>query len=127
MMQCPVCRQPLVALEFQSVETDFCPRCHGVWLDHGEIGLLLKSRPDFMPAWKTPAARTGDRPCPHCTRKMQVRSLAGDVEVDACPRDHGIWLDKGELQAIIQSAANTQDVAALSKYCDEVFGKGVHT
>ncbi len=127
MMQCPACREALIAVEFQDVETDVCPRCHGVWLDHGELGLLLSGRPDFMPDWSEPAAKPGERICPHCTRKLATRSLAGGVEVDVCSHDHGIWLDKGELEAIIQSAAKTKDVAVLSKYCEDVFGKGAHT
>lgn len=127
MMQCPTCRQPLIVIEFNSVETDFCPRCHGVWLDHGELGLLLGGRPDLMPDWKTSPAQTSDRICPHCTRKLISHSLAAGVEVDVCSHDHGIWLDKGELLAIIQSSANTKDVDALSKYCEEVFAKGALT
>ena len=42
--------------------------------------------------------------CPTCAKDMEKRSSYGDVEIDICA-DHGIWLDKGELQRIIVSHA----------------------
>ena len=41
----------------------------------------------------------GERECPICKRKMIVQGREG-LSVDACP-DHGVWLDSGELEAII--------------------------
>ena len=124
MMLCPACRGPLVALEYNAIETDYCPACRGVWLDRGELGLLLRGRPDFLPDWKSPAASKGARPCPHCTRAMDMQQLAGGVEVDLCARGHGIWLDKDELRAIIQTQAAPESAEALIGHFSEVFGKG---
>jgi Zn-finger nucleic acid-binding protein len=39
------------------------------------------------------------RSCPLCERQPLERRLALDVELDVCPRCHGIWFDKGELEA----------------------------
>lgn len=39
------------------------------------------------------------RPCPVCGIEMEVQSIR-DVEIDMCA-DHGIWLDNGELQQLI--------------------------
>jgi acetyl-CoA carboxylase beta subunit len=41
-MKCPKCGATLHAEEFHSVQLDRCPDCHGVWLDAGEMELLLK-------------------------------------------------------------------------------------
>ncbi|MHC4198503.1 MAG: TFIIB-type zinc ribbon-containing protein [Planctomycetota bacterium] len=48
-------------------------------------------------------AETGRRPCPVCGETMIVESKQG-VTIDACPA-HGIWLDKGELPAIIRKVS----------------------
>jgi Zn-finger nucleic acid-binding protein len=36
-MNCPTCKVPLLTSERQGVEIDYCPDCHGIWLDHGEL------------------------------------------------------------------------------------------
>jgi uncharacterized protein len=123
MMPCPACGDAMIVLEFQDVETDYCPKCGGIWLDHGELGLILKHSLDLPPT-PVKSSEPGRRRCPHCTRRMRVTRLPGaGVEVDLCPRDHGIWLDKGELQAIIAAGADRANAAALAKYCESVFGK----
>ena len=40
-MDCPVCREPMIGLEYEKVEVDYCPACAGVWLDEGELEVLL--------------------------------------------------------------------------------------
>jgi len=49
-----------------------------------------------------PVVPAGQRPCPICEQSMRVESH-GPVDVDICPR-HGIWLDNGELPAILSYA-----------------------
>lgn len=112
----------MVVLEFQGVETDYCPTCSGVWLDRGELGLILQQSLDFEPAHAR-VERPGARRCPHCTRRMRVTRMPGSaLEVDRCPRDHGIWFDAGELRAVIEARAEQDRVRALARYCEEVFG-----
>ncbi len=112
----------MIVLEFEGVETDYCAQCGGVWLDKGEMGLILKQSLDVdaLPAGE---GKKGNRRCPHCARRMRVVKMPGmEVEVDLCPREHGIWLDKGELKAIIQQGAGRADWSELARYCDSVFG-----
>ena len=40
---CPACGQPLIALELEGVEIDYCAACGGVWLDAGELRTLISS------------------------------------------------------------------------------------
>ncbi len=42
-MDCPVCKEPMIVLEYADVEVDFCVACEGVWLDAGELELLFGS------------------------------------------------------------------------------------
>ena len=37
--------------------------------------------------------------CPRCGDRLVTRSHL-DVEIDACPNQHGIWLDDGELEKL---------------------------
>lgn len=47
-MKCPTCNVLLATSEREGVEIDFCPRCWGIWLDRGELNLILRrSLPGF--------------------------------------------------------------------------------
>ena len=41
----------------------------------------------------------GKRPCPVCGNRMHIEKK-NRISIDVCP-DHGIWLDEGELEAIV--------------------------
>lgn len=47
--------------------------------------------------------RFGQRACPVCGERMEVVAQ-GKVEIEVCEA-HGVWLDKGELEAITESRA----------------------
>ena len=40
-MDCPVCSEPMIVLEYDRVEVDYCVSCQGLWLDAGELELLF--------------------------------------------------------------------------------------
>jgi Zn-finger nucleic acid-binding protein len=48
--------------------------------------------------------------CPVCTTVNLVMSERQGVEIDYCPECRGVWLDRGELDKIIERAA-TQELA----------------
>jgi Zn-finger nucleic acid-binding protein len=41
MLLCPSCMVELKIAERQDVEMDYCPQCHGVWLDRGELDKII--------------------------------------------------------------------------------------
>jgi len=41
--------------------------------------------------------------CPKCGQKLSLEKC-GSVEIDVCPSCNGVWLDKGELVAIVESS-----------------------
>jgi len=43
--------------------------------------------------------------CPVCTSVNLVMSERQGVEIDYCPECRGVWLDRGELDKIIERAA----------------------
>jgi Zn-finger nucleic acid-binding protein len=42
--------------------------------------------------------------CPTCTDTALVMSERQGIEIDYCPQCRGIWLDRGELDKIIEKA-----------------------
>jgi uncharacterized protein len=43
--------------------------------------------------------------CPSCNETLLMSEKKG-VEIDYCPNCRGIWLDRGELEKIIESSAD---------------------
>lgn len=44
--------------------------------------------------------------CPKCGVRLEARKVA-QVEVDECPQCQGMWLDKGEMEALSQGEQQT--------------------
>ena len=43
--------------------------------------------------------------CPHCVDTTLVMTERHGIEIDYCPKCRGVWLDRGELDKIIERAA----------------------
>ena len=52
--------------------------------------------------------------CPVCNTNLQVSDRQG-IEIDYCPQCRGIWLDRGELDKILERSAQA-DVASSRSY-----------
>jgi Zn-finger nucleic acid-binding protein len=42
------------------------------------------------------------RPCPRCEHESLRPLRVSDVEVETCPRCHGLWLEQGKLDALLE-------------------------
>ncbi|MQR00463.1 TFIIB-type zinc ribbon-containing protein [Glaciimonas soli] len=51
--------------------------------------------------------------CPVCKDKELVMSERQSIEIDYCPGCRGVWLDRGELDKIIQKSVQDQVADAL--------------
>ncbi|MEJ2536593.1 MAG: zf-TFIIB domain-containing protein [Calditrichia bacterium] len=123
-MDCPVCKTPMMILEYNQVELDYCPTCEGTWLDQGELELIIDLKGKTLDLSDLPDAVKSDRRCPRCRKKMKEAKFPHtDVEVDICPRDGGIWLDKGELLEIADSQANSDSHRKVQNFIKELFGE----
>lgn len=40
-MECPIDKSKLTTVTRDGVEIDYCPSCHGVWLDRGELDKII--------------------------------------------------------------------------------------
>jgi len=118
----------MIVLELDRVEVDYCLDCHGVWLDAGELELLLEN-PDDVAGVLNSAVEAGQaggagRKCPICLKRMQEIAVGTDpvINIDRCRDGHGIWFDRGELKevlALMGGQANGK-VAALLQ---DIFGE----
>ena len=54
--------------------------------------------------------------CPTCTDTDLVMTDRQGVEIDYCPKCRGVWLDRGELDKIIERSSQT---APLSRRDDD--------
>ena len=77
-MDCPVCKNAMITLELDQVEVDYCTDCGGIWLDAGELELLLEDSQDteqllssFTPQ---PKCKERKRKCPICLKKNAENS-----------------------------------------------------
>jgi uncharacterized protein len=62
--------------------------------------------------------------CPVCANVQLVMSERSGIEIDYCPQCRGVWLDRGELDKIIDRAAPAampaaQAAAAQPAYRDD--------
>ncbi len=107
-MDCAVCHNPMITLELDDVETDYCLSCRGIWLDEGELEQLLGDTQralDLLGSFTAADNCTEElRRCPICGKKMEkvfVGPPAGQVLIDRCKKAHGLWFDRGELEAVL--------------------------
>ena len=52
--------------------------------------------------------------CPNCEETLVMADRQG-IEIDYCPKCRGVWLDKGELDKIIERAATEQSSQNLKQ------------
>jgi Zn-finger nucleic acid-binding protein len=48
--------------------------------------------------------------CPHCKVDLKIADRQG-IEIDYCPNCRGVWLDRGELDKILDRSAATMPTA----------------
>jgi Zn-finger nucleic acid-binding protein len=124
---CPVCNEPMVSYWFEGVEIDRCLECGGTWLDAGELELLVELAgydPRELVAKLCAATRLrrGERRCPRCPRRLEVIEVGDDekIEIDRCPIEHGLWLDRNEMEAVIATSIEA-DAGAVARYFAELY------
>jgi len=127
-MDCPVCKNAMITLELAEVEIDHCIGCGGIWLDVGELELLLgnpEQAVKLLDSFKIDSNCTENvRKCPICDKKMQ-KIIIGQAEpvllIDKCTKGDGLWFDKGELENIVNRAKLDED-NKIQKLLADMFG-----
>lgn len=114
---CPRCREPMQALRLGVTTARECSACGGLWLDPASLQRLSDEREAHadivsMLARRTPTIDTPPDvvryvPCPACQKLMNRKNFAqsSGVILDVCA-DHGVWLDRGELERVLGFVAD---------------------
>ncbi len=126
-MDCPVCKNAMITLELADVEIDHCTDCGGIWLDAGELELLLgeaQKASQLLDSFKVDS-RYSEKPrkCPICLKKMQkiiVGISAPILLIDKCSKGDGLWFDKGELHNVF-SRAPLDEESKIQKLLADMF------
>jgi len=105
-MDCPVCKLPLIVIERQQIELDYCLTCKGLWFDTGELELLFEKygmKPVFPGIATAAGSHEKPRPCPRCRQEMDKVHVGSQPQVllDRCTNGDGLWFDGGELGTIM--------------------------
>jgi Zn-finger nucleic acid-binding protein len=136
-MDCPVCKNAMITLELAEVEIDHCTNCGGIWLDAGELELLLgpplrgaglgnpEQAKKLLDSFKIDShSAEVARKCPICDKKMQkiiVGTSKPALLIDKCQKGDGLWFDKDELQQILKTAQLDKD-NKIQKLLADMFG-----
>lgn len=108
--ECPACKNQLNQYKIFGMEFEACPKCKGIWLIKDELRRLKNKVEDGSLRWlnseienieKTHVIAT-NRPCVNCKNVKMVSVIFGksSLLIDWCPKCHGMWLDRGEFEAI---------------------------
>jgi hypothetical protein len=118
----------MITLELSEVEIDYCTGCEGIWLDSGELEMLLGDGEKIRGFIKSfnKAERTGEkqRKCPICDKKMEKIIVGHDkstLMIDRCAKGDGLWFDRGELNDVIESA-ELDEGDKIKKLLVDMFG-----
>ena len=108
---CPGCGAKLDLYSLLGIEFEGCPKCHGLWLGRDELRKLknkvgigelhwLNSEVDNI---EQAAAIASKRICPQNDNGNLLSVVFGksSVVLDWCPKCHGLWLDRGEYDKIV--------------------------
>jgi Zn-finger nucleic acid-binding protein len=126
-LKCPRDASALSMGREYGIEVDRCPTCRGAWYDADELALLeatVARMDDQRQGTIEFAQRRSELPCPVCGAPMRAFNYrAYNLELDACPHEHGFWLDAGEadrVRAVMQErvrglARSAQAEAAWAK------------
>ena len=114
-MICPNCQSHLQTINYEGISIESCEKCGGEWLDHTEIGKIVRIREvRFDPEKRRAIAESTtimgvvlqdvdrDVKCPKCGGTTDAVNYGGDtgIIIDRCTACLGIWLDAGELETI---------------------------
>lgn len=109
---CPACKTNLNEYEFMSMKFEGCPKCKGLWLVKDELRRLKNKVEDGHLRWLNEEIENIERtnivatklPCVKCKNVNMVSVIFGksSLVIDWCPNCHGMWLDRGEFEAMME-------------------------
>jgi len=110
-MNCAKCEGEMNAVEINGVELYICGSCEGIWFDYEKLCKIIQIPEEKLKNSQIAQSLEKNHEdvrefyaiCPKCKKPMEVQVYCYDsgVEIDRCAVCGGIWLDDGEIRAII--------------------------
>jgi Zn-finger nucleic acid-binding protein len=117
---CPACKTATTLKPSEGHAADFwgCPSCAGVFIAREElyhyVESVTQSRSAAMEFWSLLKEAVAEdepdgsnlRACPLCSLPLE-RFGYGEhpmLIADRCPKEHGLWLDDGDLEKVVRGA-----------------------
>lgn len=100
--RCPKCAKPFSIIKVKGTGIDYCQRCNSMWFDANELKYITNLIKDI------PADNFKNRKskfnCPVCNCEMleYLFQINSNILVDSCANSHGVFLESGELERIIE-------------------------
>ena len=114
-MKCPDCtNSPLEKVTSrQGVEVDYCQRCHGVWLDRGEIYLLARRGQTCSRRLKEADKKDREpKYSPKTNKLMNLLNYPEGSEVYICDSG-GIWIDGSQIMKYNQGSEEKLNLSII--------------
>jgi len=125
---CPHCSQVMRAESYEGASLHRCGACGGVWVGMVDMRLIVQRREEVFVQEVvddvrqrvrqrsrviSPEEKKRQLPCPVCATKMPpfLYNYSSGIVINQCPKDHGVFLDQGELERV-QAHAEFMDAAA---------------
>lgn len=119
---CPRCEGELRSRALDGGGVIECAACGGMWLEPDALdGLARRAARELavpLPGQARPQRAVRDEarylPCPQCGDRMVRRNYPArsGIVLDLC-RAHGVWLDHGEIERVVDFARTAGEVAPL--------------
>jgi Zn-finger nucleic acid-binding protein len=126
-MKCPRDGTQLDKVRIAGIEIDKCHQCDGIWFDRGELDRVRDAKvtdaeETLEREYGNPSFRRGRTEgymlCPRCADKrlqQYTYTYMNPVRIDRCEDCFGVWLDKGELDAIVGETERLTQLASDSR------------
>ncbi len=112
-MLCFRCNNEMKKVQMDGVLVDKCESCSGVWLDAGELEMLVyderKSQFQILTEAKVEIIQekkrlfTNVNACPKCQYTPLLKIYEHGIELDQCLHCKGLFFDDGELKKILNA------------------------
>lgn len=130
LMKCPKCDGNLESKTFKKVKIEECSKCNGMWFERDELKNAKDSTDEdlrwldfdiFEEKENKYSKKESDRVCPRDEAKLETLTYSDSkINIDVCPDCHGIWLDSGEFEKIINYLEKRVDSTTSGEYAKDL-------
>ena len=131
---CPKCDTGMFLLQFRDVRVDYCHKCRGLWLDKGELEMILDQTggdpgaPFLSFQLQDGVVRKGVKHlCPRCDRLLREITVPGNgpdsgVVLGKCASCGGLWFDDRMLEQVLGLFPADANTAATIEFLRDALG-----